>query len=423
MQLFEGAHLDGLQQMVDRLADKLGRSVAIDDARGRLVVSSRHFGEEDSLRVYAIVQRVSDPRVMAHFHAHDIYRWTRPGRLPPSPEIEFKGRVVFPIRDHDILFGHLFLIDEDVREEEVEETAQTVERIGQLMHRRLVVHQEAHRRSEQLAVGLVSDRAERRAEAVAGLLDEHLLAAVEPALAVAFRVVESPLDPHDLETALRAAVEVHAGDRLRAGSLWWARGPEAVVLLFEKNAAAPTARSLAAALVERIGGSGGITRVVAGFGDRDTGPDAAARSWRAAQVCLRAATMLPRLGDVLGPGDLGVYNLLLRLPPQELSPARYPASFRALLADDGATALLETLETYLDCAGDATAASARLHVHRSTLYYRLGRIETISGADLRDGSHRLDLHLALRLKHLLDADPHRADPEVRLRSAAPRRPG
>lgn len=405
MQLFDGAHLDGLQQMVDRLADRLGRSVAIDDVRGRLVVSSRHFGEEDSLRVYAIVHRVSDPRVMAHFHAHDIYRWSRPGRLPPNPDIGFKGRVVFPIRDHDILFGHLFLIDEDVQEREVQESAQTVERIGQLMHRRLVVHQEAHRRSEQLARELVSERAERRDEAVTGLLDEHLLTAVEPALAVAIRVVESPLDPHDLESALRAAVEVQVSDRLRVGSLWWARGPEAAVLLFEKNATESTARSLATGLVERIGGSGGITRVVAGLGDRRPGGDAAARSWRAAQLSLRAATALPRLGEVLGPDELGVYDTLLRLPAHELSPARYPASFRALLADDGAAALLQTLETYLDCAGDATAASERLHVHRSTLYYRLGRIETISGADLRNGSHRLDLHLALRLKRLLGAGP------------------
>lgn len=45
----------------------------------------------------------------------------------------------------------------------------------------------------------------------------------------------------------------------------------------------------------------------------------------------------------------------------------------------------------------ATLAAEELHVHRTTLYYRLDRIKELTGADLRDGATRTDLQLALRL--------------------------
>jgi len=55
---------------------------------------------------------------------------------------------------------------------------------------------------------------------------------------------------------------------------------------------------------------------------------------------------------------------------------------------------------FLDCAGEAQRTAAQLRVHRTTLYYRLNRIEQISGLSLRDGRDRLLAHLALRLHHL-----------------------
>lgn len=44
--------------------------------------------------------------------------------------------------------------------------------------------------------------------------------------------------------------------------------------------------------------------------------------------------------------------------------------------------LLQTLQTLVECRFDRTAASAKLHVHRNTLAYRLRRIEELSGIDL-----------------------------------------
>ena len=58
--------------------------------------------------------------------------------------------------------------------------------------------------------------------------------------------------------------------------------------------------------------------------------------------------------------------------------------------------LARTAETFLDCAGQAGRTAAELGIHRQTLYYRLSRVEQLTGLDLDDGEDRLLLHMALK---------------------------
>ncbi len=55
---------------------------------------------------------------------------------------------------------------------------------------------------------------------------------------------------------------------------------------------------------------------------------------------------------------------------------------------------------FLDCAGQASRTAALLGIHRQTLYYRLGRVEQLTGLDLGDGEDRLLLHMALKAARL-----------------------
>jgi DNA-binding PucR family transcriptional regulator len=100
---------------------------------------------------------------------------------------------------------------------------------------------------------------------------------------------------------------------------------------------------------------------------------------------------------------LGVYALLIKLAPQELRPEVYPPPVLALVEHDDSGTLLTTVETYLDCAGDARRAAEALHIHRTTLYYRLERAEQVTGLSLRDGGDRLTLHLGVKLARLAGA--------------------
>jgi sugar diacid utilization regulator len=60
--------------------------------------------------------------------------------------------------------------------------------------------------------------------------------------------------------------------------------------------------------------------------------------------------------------------------------------------------LVHTLTLYLDSGGNYDRAADALIIHRSTLRYRLGRIRELSGRDLTDPEHRLNLHIAVRVQ-------------------------
>jgi hypothetical protein len=55
---------DHLQFLVDELATRLTRSVAIDDPRIRLLAASRHFADEDAVRIQSVLNRSVAPEIV-----------------------------------------------------------------------------------------------------------------------------------------------------------------------------------------------------------------------------------------------------------------------------------------------------------------------------------------------------------------------
>jgi hypothetical protein len=66
--------------------------------------------------------------------------------------------------------------------------------------------------------------------------------------------------------------------------------------------------------------------------------------------------------------------------------------------------LVRTLSRYLECGGNYDDTAAALHIHRSTLRYRLTRIRQLTGADLRNVDTRFNLHAATRAWRYLDPE-------------------
>ena len=63
--------------------------------------------------------------------------------------------------------------------------------------------------------------------------------------------------------------------------------------------------------------------------------------------------------------------------------------------------LRRTLEVYFESATTLEEAARRLHIHVSTLRYRLKRAAELLDVDLRDSSASLDLQVALRAAQVL----------------------
>ncbi|MEU9034735.1 helix-turn-helix domain-containing protein, partial [Streptomyces sp. NPDC048352] len=118
-------------------------------------------------------------------------------------------------------------------------------------------------------------------------------------------------------------------------------------------------------------------------------------AWAQATAAARAAAAQPQLGPVAQWAGIGPYRMLAALAA---GPADDPAT-RALLSP-AHRELARTAEVFLDCAGQAGRAAAQLGIHRQTLYYRLGRVEQLTGLDLDAGEDRLLLHMALKAARL-----------------------
>ncbi|MFD2687335.1 PucR family transcriptional regulator, partial [Streptomyces phyllanthi] len=118
-------------------------------------------------------------------------------------------------------------------------------------------------------------------------------------------------------------------------------------------------------------------------------------AWGEASAAARAVLAEPRLGPVAEWGAIGPYRLLTSLAPR--SP-QDPAVRRLL--SPAHHELAHTAEVFLDCAGQAGRTAAELGIHRQTLYYRLSRVEQLTGLDLDDGEDRLLLHMALKAHRL-----------------------
>ncbi|MFZ4234386.1 PucR family transcriptional regulator [Streptomyces murinus] len=142
-------------------------------------------------------------------------------------------------------------------------------------------------------------------------------------------------------------------------------------------------------------GTAGFGGPAAGIGDPRVGLAELGAVWQEARAAAQAALAERRLGPVARWRGIGPYRLLTALPPES---AQDPAA--GPLLSPAHRELARTAEVYLDCAGQAGRTASELGIHRQTLYYRLNRVEQLTGLDLDDGEDRLLLHMALKRARL-----------------------
>lgn len=392
---------DDLQAIVDELAERLKRSVAIDDPGIRLLAASRHFGDEDPVRVKSVLNRSVSAEIVESVLAHGVAKWTSPGTVSiPLPDC--LPRLCAPVRCNGLLLGYLWLIDTELALDPIEvglaEDAAT--RAGVVLYRRLILHERSKARHEAILRELVSSDRTARVQAVEDLRAEQLF----PEQVGRFQVLAVQFSGGDdaAAVALESAVEeglraAHADIHLMAAnrSRAWVLFAEPSRALLDGVGARIAARF--AALTR------GGTRIVVGIGAPVEGLDLVVESYRQAFLAARASLLVPSVGDVARWGELGPYEVLLKLPVDELLLASHVPALAALERHDTHGVLLETLEAFFDNAGDVRRTADGLCVHRATLYHRLKRIELHTGCRLDRGDDWLTLHLGLKLRALASA--------------------
>jgi carbohydrate diacid regulator len=126
-------------------------------------------------------------------------------------------------------------------------------------------------------------------------------------------------------------------------------------------------------------------------------------SYRHAAAALRIGPVLDPDARVFAVADLRVPQLVAAAVGQERS--EFAASVLGGLRDraDWLT-LRETLIAWSEGGFNLLRAAERLHVHRNTLLYRLGKIEQLSARQMREPTQAIAMYLAA-LADLLDSPP------------------
>jgi sugar diacid utilization regulator len=393
---------DDLQGLVEHLADELGRSVVVNDPTVHVLCTSRHFGDEDEVRIRAVLQHDAGPAASMHVLDHGVAQWSRAGMIEGNAAIGMRPRLCVPLRERGELLGLLMVIDaertltaaEIARIEEVSKAAAAV-----LYRTR--VHDDADRSQWELTLlhALGAD-AVTRAAAVPALLREPALAGLGAVVVTVVEVPRSAASPAEVELALRHVVE--SVTRQRPPRTLGVVTAERGILV---QAAARLDRSRAVEQAERLTHAvarllGRREHAVAGIGTTVAGIDEAWQSYARACAAARGARLIPASTGVLTWDDLGAYAVLLQVPDAELTPALVPAPLARLLRHEKAPRLVETLRVFLDRAGSIPRTAEELHLHRTTLYYRLEQIREITALDLDDGRARLLLHMGLLVDEL-----------------------
>jgi len=188
---------------------------------------------------------------------------------------------------------------------------------------------------------------------------------------------------------------------MRSSALVRERGDSTLALVSLAGKRAPEPRALVEQLHRAARGAGGP--VALGYGEVRTGTAEIASAAREAEQALTMGRRLFGPDSATPFKNLGLYRLLYALQPLPEVRAFRDDALGRLGAKDRRGVLLDTLGAYLATNGSPTEAADRLHLHRNTVLYRLGRIEDLLGVDLRNAEVRLALHLALKIGDVLEA--------------------
>jgi sugar diacid utilization regulator len=399
-----------LEELVDALAVELGRPVGIDDQRYRVVAYSPHEDGRDDARAASILRRRAPDAAIEWFEQLGMRHATAAVRTPANLPLGLARRICIPLRHADVTVGYLWIIDEPgMGDEQLGRVLARARRIADLLHRNQLLRRHGRAQEETLLRTVAQEDRESARRAAEELVGGELLEPASTYAVLVLRATDAAVagrDPgEDVSGHLADSIErlrrTLAPRRVVTAML--DRDGVAVLACSAPDDARRRGEALHALTQEMHCGSE-LERVVVGIREVRALADLP-QACEQARVAATVATRVRGVGDVLRWEELGSYATIAQARQAAHPADAIPECMARLLRLPDASWLVETLEVYLEAATDVTATASQLHIHRSSLYHRLRRIEEITAMDLRRGDDRLSLHLGLRLWRMAGSPP------------------
>lgn len=372
------------------LAALLGAPVVILDASMDLVTHSSQQEDLDKAQLSIILSRRGTAGAINALRALRVDRASGPVRLPPEGAVP--AHMALPLKHAGETLGFATFQDlapAALDEERLRALSHASSEIGQLLALRRDETRAIARRERQLLGMLVSSSPEDRAAAATAILSERLL---PQSGSYAVAVVRATTGNSVGRDRANVADAVRSVARLSPiSSLTGVIGELGLVVFASQPD--PT-------MLQRLSAAPQLAAVRVGIGETGDRLQNAVHSYRQADLACRAALRDPSYDRAVRWQDVGWDGILVQLPLDAMTTSELPAAVSALLRVPDGHHLIETIECYLDCRGNAVETAKRLDIHRSTLYYRLDQVRIVTNADLASSRDLRELDLGLRVARL-----------------------
>ena len=385
----------GFRELAEMLAELVGHSISIENERFE-AIASRNIAQVDSARRYTLEYGRTNPQLIRALESEylpKIRATLRPVHLPMMPQVGLEmERLLAPIVVHGEIYGYMWIIADVHALSPIDLMALE---IGATVAALLMLYQESlHAAETSLKGNLIAQLIEGGGSRETILSDQALRYGLDLRLPCHMLVLSIQAGhPTPISSAYRLINQTLAQNDIPAVAAPFAGQ---IVILVQASQAVD---ALAAALLQRLAQDSLKIGISMRF-------STAAQVSRAHQQCREVLDIMQRLASpaaVQHFADLGYLHTLFYAGRGSLQQNPNVPILRRLA--EAQSDLFYTLEAYLDAGGNSVQASKRLHIHRSTMNYRLARIKERCNIDLSSPQTRINLQVAIKLMRLFDELP------------------
>lgn len=386
----------GIRELAQTLTDLINQSISIENDRFESLASVNIAAVDEARRYTQAVGR-TDSRLVQALEAEvlpEIRRTLRPVLIPQMVHVGLEmERILAPIVVHGQIYGYLWIIADERPVSELDwlaiESGATIAAL-MMLHEQSVQNAEATLKGnlltrlvngEMSGANVLTDQALRYS---VDLRNPYRVLLVEYPQATSHRLIKLYNDVnHVLKTNGRTVlVGQYAGQ---------------LMLLMQSTEMLETV----IADYRSVTSGEGKSRI--GVSSQHHGAKQVRLAYTQAREVLDITRSLGHHGPNLYFDDLGYLHTLYHAGPKVLEGDPLAPILRGLREEQQAD-LFHTLEVYLDEGGNGVATAEALHIHRSTLNYRLTRIAEICHVDLSNPAIRTNLKVTLKLLRLFEVN-------------------